>query len=75
MSLIFEPGTVQRCIDINVTNDPILEAAEIFTVELSTTDPNVTLSPRSAMVIIARNDGRLINEFRCYEAKIEESEK
>ena len=60
MNLTFQPGTVQRCIDINVTNDPILEAAEIFTVELTTTDPNVTLSPRSAVVTIIGNDGRLI---------------
>ena len=60
MNLTFQPGTVQRCIYINVTNDPILEAAEIFTVELTTTDPNVTLSPRSAVVTIIRNDGRLI---------------
>ena len=60
MNLTFQPGTVQRCIYINVTNDPILEAAEIFTVELTTTDPNVTLSPRSAAVIIARNDGTVI---------------
>ena len=60
MNLTFQPGTVQHCIDINVTNDPILEAAEIFTVELTTTDPNVTLSPRSAVVTIIRNDGRLI---------------
>ena len=60
MNLIFQPGTVERCIDINVTNDLILEAAEIFTVELTTTDPNVTLSPRSAVVTIIGNDGRLI---------------
>ena len=60
--LIFQPSQadVPQCEDVPILEDTILETNEFFTVELSTTDPVVILSPQSATVTITDNDSMYI---------------
>ena len=54
--LLFQPTATQQCRNIAIVQDNILEADETFSVQLSTTDQNVTLIPANATVIIEDND-------------------
>ena len=60
--LIFNPGNgLQRdCATITVTNDTILEDDELFSVVLTTTDPDVTISPNTAVVTLTNDDGKYL---------------
>ena len=60
--LTFQPSQadVPQCEDVPIQEDTILETNESFTVELSTTDPDVILSPENATVTITDNDGMCI---------------
>ena len=49
------------CISISIIDDTVVEEAEGFTVNVSTTDTAVAISPSSATVVIIDNDG----EFQC----------
>ena len=56
--LTFQPSQadVPQCVDVPIQEDTVLETNEFFTVELSTTDPVVILSPQSATVTIFDDD-------------------
>jgi len=61
MELTFLPGTAERCANISISNDTILEDDELFSVQLDTTDQAVTLSPSSADVTIGDDDGKSLS--------------
>ena len=54
-SLETEPD--QQCRNISITDDPILEDVETFTVSLTTTDEKVNINIASATVSVFDNDG------------------
>ncbi len=60
--LIFEPQpegqSSTQCLDIPITDDEILEATEMLTVELQSINPNVSASAsaNSAVIVIMDND-------------------
>ena len=60
--LTFQPSqaNVPQCEDVPIQEDIILETNESFTVELSTTDPDVILDPQSATVTIMDDDSMCI---------------
>ena len=62
MELTFLQGTSQQCANISISDDAILENNEFFSVQLTTTDQAVTLSPSSATVTIGDDDSKL---FLC----------
>ena len=47
-----------ECLNIPIIDDEVLEATEMFTVELQSINPNVLASPsaNSAMIVIMDND-------------------
>ena len=47
----------QQCINVSITDDAELENDEVFFINISTSDPAVSLSSSSAVVIISDNDG------------------
>ncbi len=49
-----------QCINITITNDNVLESIETFSVELSTSEPDVVLlSPSSAVISILDDDSMM----------------
>ena len=60
--LTFNPGNgLQRdCATIMVGSDTILEDDKSFSVELTTTDPDVTISPNTAVVTITNDDSKYL---------------
>ena len=50
------PGTPRQCASISISDDPILENDELFSMQLNTTDQAVTLHPISANVTIWDDD-------------------
>jgi hypothetical protein len=60
--LVFEPQpeglSSTQCLDIPITDDEILEATDMFTVELQSVNPNVSASAsaNSAVIVIMDND-------------------
>ena len=58
--LTFNPGSgLQRdCATITVVSDTILEDDESFSVVLTTTDPDVTIDPNTAVVTLTNDDGK-----------------
>ena len=56
----FEGSADFDCIDISITNDFVFENNERFFVQLTTDDPDVTLDPSVAEVIIIDNDGTCV---------------
>ena len=57
--LVFGPTTSEMCRNINISEDRILEGVEDFSLQLTTADPAVILSPRTANVTIIDMDGKL----------------
>ena len=59
--LTFNPGSglQQDCATITVGSDTILEDDESFSVVMTTTDPDVTISPNTAVVTITDDDSKL----------------
>ena len=55
--LVFGSSTSELCANISISQDSILETVEDFSVQLSTADPAVILSPRTASVTIVDMDG------------------
>ena len=58
MELTIVAGTDQQCTSISISDDPILENDELFSVVLNTTDQAVTLRPSSANITIEDDDGK-----------------
>ena len=60
--LTFNPGSgLQRdCATITVGNDTILEDDESFSVVLTSTDPDVTINPNTAVVTLTNDDGKYL---------------
>ena len=60
--LTFNPGNgFQRdCATITVGSDAILEDDESFSVVLTTTDPDVTISPNTTVVTLTNDDGKYL---------------
>ena len=56
--LTFQPSTTELCVNIPVSGDVALEDNEVFTVQLSTSDPSLLLSVSSANVTIVDNDSK-----------------
>ena len=56
MELTIVAGADQQCTSISISDDPILESDELFSVELNTTDQAVTLHPSSANITIEDDD-------------------
>ena len=56
--LTFLQGTTLQCASISIFDDAVLENDELFSVQLTSTDPAVTVSPsaRSANITIADDD-------------------
>ena len=63
MDLTFLQGISQQCANIAISDDAILENDELFSVQLTTTDQAVTLSPSSATVTIGDDDSKLFSLF------------
>ena len=61
--LTFNPGNgLQRdCATIMVGSDTILEDDESFSVVLTTTDPDVTISPNTTVVTLTNDDGKYLS--------------
>ena len=57
MELTIVAGADQQCTSISISDDPILENDEFFSVELNTRDQAVTLHPSSANITIWDDDG------------------
>ena len=57
MELTIVAGEDQQCTSISISDDPILENDELFSVQLNTTDQAVTLHPSSANITIGDDDG------------------
>ena len=58
MELTIVAGTDQQCTSISISDDPILENDELFSVVLNTTDQAVTLRPSVANITIEDDDGK-----------------
>ena len=58
MELTIVAGTDQQCTSISISDDPILENDEFFSVVLNTTDQAVTLRPSTANITIEDDDGK-----------------
>ena len=60
--LTFNPGSgLQRdCATITVGSDTILEDDESFSVVLTSTDPDVTINPNTAVVTLTNDDGKYL---------------
>ena len=58
MELTIVAGTDQQCTSISISDDPILENDEFFSVVLNTTDQAVTLRPSAANITIEDDDGK-----------------
>ncbi len=64
MVILFGPGVSVRCTDISILGDNVLEASEVFNVELTTSDPQVALDPDSASVTILSNNSEFVEACR-----------
>ncbi len=65
-TLLFGPGVVKQCTKVFIEEDGVTEISEVFTVELSTSDPDVILDPGSANVTILGNDSKFVWHQQVY---------
>ena len=56
MDLTFLQGTTQQCASISISDDAVLENDELFSVQMTSTDPAVTLSPSASSATITIGD-------------------
>ena len=54
--LTFQATVTQQCSSISIVDDTILENDEVFSVQLSTLDPDVNLTPSTATVTVENDD-------------------
>ena len=64
VELLFNAANSRACAQIPIEDDNLDEDPETFDVTLVTTDPDISLAPDQAMVIINDNDGRSIPKFK-----------
>ena len=60
VTLTFDASNTLECVRIPINDDDDLEPNEMFTVSLTTTEPDVTLNPRNGEVIILNRDGQCL---------------
>ena len=71
--LNFEPQlegqSSTQCLNVPITDDDVLEATEMFTVELQSISPNVSASAsaNSATIVIMDNDSMCITHKASYQ--------
>ena len=60
--LTFNPGNglQQDCATIMIGSDTILEDDESFSMELTTTDPDVSISPSTAVVTLTNDNSKYL---------------
>ena len=65
-TLTFQSGMAERCIAVNITDDSILEANEVFGVNLSTNDLGTNSGQQSATVTITiiDDDGKFVTSVQ-----------
>lgn len=63
--LTFQSGQLEKCTDVGILEDTILEVAEEFSVMLDTTDQAVDLSLESATVTILNDDSKCSYIYVC----------
>ena len=56
MDLTFMPGTTLQCASISISDDAIPENDEFFSVQLTSTDPAVILSPSASSATVTIGD-------------------
>ncbi len=64
--LTFDPSTNQltQCATVQIFNDSILEAVEMFEAVLNSSDPDISIRPFSNTIIMIRNDdGKCVIEI------------
>ena len=59
--LLFEQATPRQCRNISIVDDTALESDEVFSVNLTTVDLSVVLSPNISTVLIVDNDGMCVH--------------
>ena len=62
-NLLFEQATPQQCRNISIVDDTALESDEVFSVNLTTVDLSVVLSPNISIVLIIDNDGMCVHNY------------
>ena len=62
-NLLFELTTTQQCRNISIVDDRALESGEVFSVNLTTVDSSVVLSPNISTVLIIDNDGMCVHNY------------
>ena len=58
MTFIFSKDNTRMCFNVDILNDNVNEPEKIFQVVLTTGDPQITLSPDTAVIIIIDNDSK-----------------
>ena len=58
--LIFSQNDTRVCFNVSIIDDNIHEQDEVFFVKITTSDPQVILSPRQTNLTINDNDGKII---------------
>ena len=60
--LVFSPGVDRVCFNVSIINDNRYELNEDFFVNLTTTDPQVDISPITAVVTIMDDDSKWFSQ-------------
>ena len=58
MTFTFSKDNTQKCFDVSILDNNINEPEKKFLVMLTTGDPEITLSPDTAVITIIDNDGK-----------------
>ena len=62
-NLLFEQGSPRQCRNISIMDDTSFERDEVFSVNLTTVDLSVVLSPNISTVLIMDNDGMCVHNY------------
>ena len=55
--LTFDPSTnLTQCATVQIVNDSLLEAVEMFEAVLTSSDPDISIRPFSNTIVMIRND-------------------
>ena len=57
MSVTFEAGSTRATVNVQITDDNVVESEEDFTVVLSSSESNVMIGEYTATVSVLDNDG------------------
>ena len=58
ISLVFQPGDMEKSVAVPITDDSILEGLQSFSLELFALSPGVVVDDTPATVVIEDNDGQ-----------------